>query len=504
MKINNFIKKSSVVALSLAIAACGSDDGTANNAPDISNASVPSAQEMEYFQYTVRAIDIEQQALSFSVSGLPDWASTKTQVIEAVDSGISDGKTSSATELVIYGTPSYDDAGIDTVFVSVSDGSNESHADPIRIEVENVNREPTLNMAANTMFDELNQISVTLSANDPDADEVTINVVNLPSWLSYDADTATITGFAGCEASGRLDELTVELYDGNVVVEDDSFFITIQNTVTDSRCFSGKVLGGSYINNALVYLDANDDGQFNEGEPSTYSKENGDYLLVVSDDYIIEKDRPVDENAEEDEDEEESNLPPYDNFVKYPYVRAVLAEGSTDLYPNSNADFSDKAISLTADPMLSIPLQRDWSKYDVVDKIDFPGYNISPFTDAAYQLFAAKMLEQPDRQVSQALYEARYEMMDSFLVLSRSIPEVRAVTESDIVAISVTGAEGHDIILRAMYGDYQAQVYPLSYFYNKTPVTEYIYQAMYEAGNQVVSGNAQLVTPWQAAENSGN
>ncbi len=523
---NHFIKKSSVAAIALALTACGSDGGTKDNAPTVSNNPVPSAQEMEFFEYRVRAIDIDQQNLSFSVSGLPEWAYSKTEVVAASsDDSSSSATPNTATELVIYGTPSYDDAGVATVFVSVSDGVNETHADPIRIEIENTNRAPELNPIANVLFDELSQVSVDISAVDADGDDVDLYVYGLPEWLSFDAETQTISGYANCEASGRLDEIIVQMYDGHEIVEDDTVFLNIQDTVQESRCFSGKVLGKSYLSNALVYLDANNNGIADEDEPSTRSEENGSYTLVVNDSYIIEMERPGEDTSEEDEDEENTNTQIYDNYVKYPNIRVYLDSNTQDTY-QAGADESYQApdffvspVTLTADPIMTVPHVRHPQTNVWIPKVTVVGYNISPYTDASYQIFTAKQAandaaneaklavdpeaEYYDLPLVGALSESRTEMLDNFLTLSETRDDIDLVTKSDMDAMSTGSLRGYEEVIRAMYGDYIARTHPLVLSHYPTQVGNEIYHSIQQAGHVVVSNKDSLAAS-QANDNSGN
>lgn len=116
----------SVAALSLMLAACGGGDDEpaaasgsgGNRAPTISGNPPTSTVQGSQYSYTPSASDADSDALTFSVTGLPSWASFNT----------SNGR--------ISGAPSANDVGVyANIRISVTDGQDTVILSAFSIEV---------------------------------------------------------------------------------------------------------------------------------------------------------------------------------------------------------------------------------------------------------------------------------------------------------------------------------------------------------------------------------
>ena len=164
-----------------------------NNPPEISgtpnNAVVNTA-----YEFIPTTKDSDGDSLNFSVKNLPNWLSF-------------DNKTGR-----LFGTPTKDNvATYSNIAISVSDGKAEATL-TIEITVEAINNLPVLlTTTAKTRADE--PFSLALNVKDDDNDTITITPVNLPTWLSFNQNTKTLTGSANDDSVGSQ-QLTFSLSDG--------------------------------------------------------------------------------------------------------------------------------------------------------------------------------------------------------------------------------------------------------------------------------------------------
>uniref|UniRef100_UPI00101AE36B putative Ig domain-containing protein n=1 Tax=Methanolobus psychrotolerans TaxID=1874706 RepID=UPI00101AE36B len=115
-------------------------------------------------------------------------------------------------------TPDYNDSGVHVVdFIASSNGLTDSET--ITITVNNVDRAPILDPIGNKEVDETELLSFTISATDPDIDDVTYSANDLPVGASLDATTGEFTW-------------TPDYNDSGVHVVD---FIASSNGLTDSE-----------------------------------------------------------------------------------------------------------------------------------------------------------------------------------------------------------------------------------------------------------------------------
>ena len=153
--------------------------GPSNSAPFITGSPSTAVAGSQY-SFTPTASDPDGDRLTFSVSGLPGWASF----------GASNGS--------ITGAPS--DANVSTynnIRITVSDTSNVSTTlGPFSITVvaNNANSAPKISGNPRGQVNANSAYSFTPTANDADGDDLTFSVDGLPVWASFNTSNGSITG----------------------------------------------------------------------------------------------------------------------------------------------------------------------------------------------------------------------------------------------------------------------------------------------------------------------
>ncbi len=135
-----------------------------NRAPEIINLYNQSITETEYLDLFVEAVDADGDIIKYSFT-------------EPLNKKEGDWQTN------------YEDAGEQIIYVTASDGDL-TDTKAITINVENVNREPSIT----TKYDELRvnegqEFMFTLDISDPDNDNLTLTLENIPEGASFSDST---------------------------------------------------------------------------------------------------------------------------------------------------------------------------------------------------------------------------------------------------------------------------------------------------------------------------
>lgn len=180
-----------------------------SNTPPILTTSLNySVDESMQLSFVVSATDSENDSLMYSISNLPLGATFDSQ-----------------TQTFNW-TPGYDDAGTYEVVFSVTDGEFSDTA-TATIEVLNTNRAPILEAIGNQTVSENQNLSFTLSASDPDGDNLTYSALNLPSGASFDPSTLTFNWTPGYNDAGNYTDIEFTVVDDGSPMELDVELITI-------------------------------------------------------------------------------------------------------------------------------------------------------------------------------------------------------------------------------------------------------------------------------------
>ncbi|MCP4288104.1 MAG: hypothetical protein GY792_27330, partial [Gammaproteobacteria bacterium] len=172
--------------------------------------------EGELLQFTVTASDPDADALTYSASNLPPGA--------AFDP---------ATQVLSW-TPGYNQANMypDVVFTVTDNGAPPLNAsEAISITVEDVNRPPVLDPIGNKNVNEGETLSFSVTATDPDGDNLTYSVSNLPSGATFDPITRIFNWTPEQGQAGTYTAILVTVTDDGNPALSDSEMITI--TVID-------------------------------------------------------------------------------------------------------------------------------------------------------------------------------------------------------------------------------------------------------------------------------
>lgn len=170
----------------------------ANQAPVISGLPMITATVGAAYSFTPTATDPDGDALTFSASNVPSWA------------------TFSAATRTLSGTPSAPGTFANIV-ISVSDGVNTISLPAFSIEVTAPvagNRAPLISGSPVQSIAPGTAYSFTPSGADPDGDVLTWSVSGLPAWLSFNASTRTISGTPTAANRGTTGVISISVSDG--------------------------------------------------------------------------------------------------------------------------------------------------------------------------------------------------------------------------------------------------------------------------------------------------
>ncbi|MBI1884645.1 MAG: carboxypeptidase regulatory-like domain-containing protein, partial [Chlamydiae bacterium] len=175
-----------------------------NQAPVLDAIGAKGVSEGANLNFGVSGSDADGDSVSYSATGLPQGALFDTQ---------SD---------TFNWTPGYDQAGHYDITFTVSDGTlNDSET--ITVTVENINRAPELNSIDDEEVSEGQSVAFTVTATDPDGDQITLSAQGVPSWATFDTGTGVFAGTPGMDDSGDY-TVTFTASDGSLI---DSETITI-------------------------------------------------------------------------------------------------------------------------------------------------------------------------------------------------------------------------------------------------------------------------------------
>ena len=155
----------------------------------------------------------EGNVLSFTVQANdPDGDS----IIYSLGSAPAGVQINSNTGAVSWST-GYNDAGNYTITITASDGSL-AVSQNVFVTVNNVNREPDITISGNTNPIYTAGLELTVNASDPDGDNVTVSIDDLPDGANYTNSTGKITWDTDKDDIGEYD-FTITASDGAVEVD---------------------------------------------------------------------------------------------------------------------------------------------------------------------------------------------------------------------------------------------------------------------------------------------
>ncbi|RRS32694.1 MAG: hypothetical protein OI74_10725, partial [Gammaproteobacteria bacterium (ex Lamellibrachia satsuma)] len=223
------------------------------------------------YSFTPSASDPDGDNLTFSVSGMPLWASFNT------GTG------------TLSGTPGFDDAGsYSNIIISVSDGIASASLSPFAVNVLNSNQAPSISGNPNTDVTEGEFYSFTPTASDPDGDNLTFTVANLPEWAIFNSATGVLSGIPNNADIGIYNNISISATDGSISSPLASFAISVNESISNSAHIEwqipttrdgGSPLAQSEISGYRIYFGASSSNlspivEINDGTATQYTVNN--------------------------------------------------------------------------------------------------------------------------------------------------------------------------------------------------------------------------------------
>ncbi|MDA8792707.1 putative Ig domain-containing protein, partial [Bacteriovoracaceae bacterium] len=182
-----------------------------NRAPYLSSIGDHTVDENTALNFTLSGSDPDGDALTYSASGLPAGASFDNQTLQ------------------FSWTPDYNQGGqtYQVTFTLTDDGNpNMDDSETINISVNDINRSPELAAIGAQTVDEGQLLEFTISATDPDGDNLIYSVSNLPSGASFDVNTQVFSWTPDFNQTGNY-SVTFEVSDDGSPSLSDSEVVTI-------------------------------------------------------------------------------------------------------------------------------------------------------------------------------------------------------------------------------------------------------------------------------------
>jgi len=185
--------------------------------PSMAPISDKSVDENQPLQFTIEGSDPDtedQNAISFSAYNLPEGATFNP-----------------ATRTVSW-TPTHEQSGIYQQILFVIKAGALSDSSTMNITVNHVSRPPVMNVIALKMVDEQQELSFTVSASDPDAedqDKLVYTTSNLPEGARFNADSLRFTWIPTYEQSGEYNDITFTVRDEAGLQDTKSTTITVNH-----------------------------------------------------------------------------------------------------------------------------------------------------------------------------------------------------------------------------------------------------------------------------------
>lgn len=156
-----------------------------NRPPVFSDLSDQSVKEVEILTFKLTAADPDKQIVSVSHSELPVGAKYD------IKTGVFSWK------------PTYDQSGSYPITFTATDPENATATKNVTITVINVNRAPTLEKIAAIKGKENEEISLQLTAKDPDNDKLVYSTTDAPRGVNVNSETGVVTWTPGYDQSGK-------------------------------------------------------------------------------------------------------------------------------------------------------------------------------------------------------------------------------------------------------------------------------------------------------------
>jgi hypothetical protein len=212
----------------------------ANTSPEIENDPVYTTTVGITWSFRPEVFDAEEDHLTFSVVGQPDWMTFDEATGE------------------LKGTPAPGNAGYtDDIEIRVSDGKNEKSVGPFSLHIVEApappppppppntpspptpppppppppppaNTPPAISGSPAALVQALQSYIFIPTASDKDGDSLRYSISNKPSWLSFNTSTGQLSGTPSRTQAGQYTNIRIGVSDGKVTTPLAPFGITVQ------------------------------------------------------------------------------------------------------------------------------------------------------------------------------------------------------------------------------------------------------------------------------------
>ena len=191
-----------------------------NTAPVISGAPATAVEVGQNYRFVPTASDADNDALTFSISGRPNWLSFDTATGE------------------LSGAPAAGDVGEHGgIVISVSDGEDSVSLPAFAITVSEADAPNTAPVIAGTPATEAvvgTEYSFTPTATDADNDTLTFSISGRPAWAAFDSATGRLSGTPAAGDVGSYNGIVISVDDGTDTADLAPFSISVTASATGS------------------------------------------------------------------------------------------------------------------------------------------------------------------------------------------------------------------------------------------------------------------------------
>jgi hypothetical protein len=235
----------------------------ANGAPVIAGSPAVAVTAGDIYSFLPSATDSDNDALTFSISGKPQWASFDTVTGE------------------LRGTPADGDVGMSgDIEITVTDGKATDSIGPFKINVTArstsptpppVNSPPTISGSPATTVVAGTAYSFTPGASDPDGDTLNFAIAGRPQWATFSTSTGRLSGTPTSANVGTVSNIRISVSDGKASTPLPAFSIQVQAPPNRPPTITGTPGTTSTVGAAWSFQPSASDP---DGNSLTYSIQN--------------------------------------------------------------------------------------------------------------------------------------------------------------------------------------------------------------------------------------
>lgn len=194
-----------------------------NSLPSIGGIPAGSVQEAGNYYFAPIASDADGDALTFSVTNKPSWASFNT------------------ANGAISGTPGSGDVGSTSgISISVNDGSATVSLPAFSITVTSIpNTAPTISGSPASSVQVASAYRFVPTSSDADGDTLNFSITNKPAWATFNSATGELSGTPSVSNVGVASGIRISVSDGTDSISLASFSVTVTAIPNSTPIISG-------------------------------------------------------------------------------------------------------------------------------------------------------------------------------------------------------------------------------------------------------------------------